>query len=129
MPFWDIIRRIFGYRLIHIQQPILDELQYLAELHQMSQETVAAELLAQALEQQQDAGAQFKYWRMLTRREQDVTALACLGYTNAEIAAQLSISTTTVSTHMRNILGKLGLRSKAELRQFFFDLDFEAWVE
>jgi hypothetical protein len=51
-----------------------------------------------------------------------VAALICLNYSNAQIAARLSISITTVSTHVRNILTKMGLHSKVELRQLFSDL-------
>ena len=52
--------------------------------------------------------------RALTRREREVIDLICLGSTNAEIAATMFISTSTAKLHVRNLLRKLGARSRAE---------------
>ncbi len=52
----------------------------------------------------------------LTDREQDVVALVCKGMTNREVAAQLYISAKAVEYHLRNVYGKLGVRSRRELR-------------
>jgi len=51
----------------------------------------------------------------LTAREEEVLRLLAEGYTNQEIADQLVISVKTVETHRAHILGKLGLRRRAEL--------------
>jgi non-specific serine/threonine protein kinase len=51
----------------------------------------------------------------LTRRERNVAELVGRGLTNREIAAELVISTWTASTHVRNILGKLGIGRRAQL--------------
>ena len=58
---------------------------------------------------------------LLTRREQEVCRLVAYGHTNAEVAEKLSISDRTVETHRTNIMGKLGLRSRAELVRFAID--------
>ncbi|MBB4912442.1 helix-turn-helix transcriptional regulator [Actinophytocola algeriensis] len=50
----------------------------------------------------------------LTAREVEVLALVALGRTNAEIAAELFISTKTASVHVSNILRKLGLKSRIQ---------------
>jgi DNA-binding NarL/FixJ family response regulator len=50
----------------------------------------------------------------LTAREAEVLTLVGLGRTNAEIAAELFISTKTASVHVSNILRKLGLRSRIQ---------------
>jgi len=50
----------------------------------------------------------------LTRREVEVIRLLARGLGNKEIATALSISENTVKTHVRHILDKLGLRSRAE---------------
>lgn len=49
----------------------------------------------------------------LTPREKEVLALVAEGITNKEIAANLSIVESTVKNHLRNILEKLHLQSRA----------------
>jgi DNA-binding NarL/FixJ family response regulator len=51
----------------------------------------------------------------LSPRELDVFKLIALGHTNQEIAARLHISEKTVETHRANLLGKLGLRTRADV--------------
>ena len=48
----------------------------------------------------------------LTRREQQVLELVSEGHTDREIAEILSISPETVTKHIGNMLGKLGVRSR-----------------
>jgi DNA-binding NarL/FixJ family response regulator len=50
----------------------------------------------------------------LTAREAEVLTLVGRGRTNAEIAAELFISTKTASVHVSNILRKLGLKSRIQ---------------
>ena len=49
------------------------------------------------------------------------------GCTNRQIAARLVLSPETVKTHLRSVLHKFGLRSKAELRQALAGWDFSGW--
>jgi non-specific serine/threonine protein kinase len=49
----------------------------------------------------------------LTPREREILRLVAAGRSNPDIAAALSISPRTVSTHVTNILTKLGLDSRA----------------
>jgi DNA-binding NarL/FixJ family response regulator len=51
---------------------------------------------------------------MLTSREIDVLKCLAEGLSNREIAFKLSISTRTVTTHVRNILDKLGLANRTQ---------------
>ncbi len=54
--------------------------------------------------------------RQLTPRESQVLRLAAQGLRDAEIARMLWVSHRTVTTHMHNVLRKLSLRSRHELR-------------
>jgi two-component system response regulator NreC len=51
----------------------------------------------------------------LTPREREILRLIALGYTNAQIAADLFVSVRTVETHRANLQGKLGVSGRAEL--------------
>lgn len=51
----------------------------------------------------------------LTESERQVAALVANGLTNREVAARLYITEKTVEFHLRNIFGKLAIRSRAEL--------------
>jgi DNA-binding NarL/FixJ family response regulator len=51
----------------------------------------------------------------LTARELQIAELVAAGRTNKEIAEQLVLSPRTIEAHLRNIYGKLGVRSRVEL--------------
>jgi DNA-binding NarL/FixJ family response regulator len=52
---------------------------------------------------------------VLTRREKEVLGLIAEGYTNAEIAERLFVSTNTIDTHRKNLLEKFDVRNTASL--------------
>ncbi len=51
----------------------------------------------------------------LTRREREVAALLARKLTNRQIAQELVVSERTVETHVRNLLKKLGLKSREQV--------------
>jgi len=127
MYFLQLIQRILGLQVIHLDQPTLTELQNLAEQENRPKEAVAADLLTFALVQRGAAETKLRRWQELSPREREVTALLCLYYTNSQIARRLSISTPTVKTHVRNILRKFGLTRRSDLRLVLAEWDFSAW--
>ena len=61
----------------------------------------------------------------LSQREIQVLSLVADGYTNKEIANELSISVKTVETHKANCMQKLDLKSRAELVDY---ARFRGWT-
>jgi len=55
----------------------------------------------------------------LTKQEAKVVSLIKEDKTNKEIAMELSISTSTVKTHINNIYKKLEVKSRHELLEFY----------
>ncbi|MHA3837294.1 AAA family ATPase [Terrabacter sp. AAH1] len=58
---------------------------------------------------------------ILTAQERVVAHLAATGMTNKAIASRLQISPRTVGAHLRNIFGKLGVRTRASLTDALAD--------
>ena len=104
-------------------------LQEIAIQEQRDVEEVANDLLHFAILEQQKDDKKLAMWERLSPREKQVAALACLGYTNPEIGGMMFISPNTVKTHMRNLLEKVNVSSKAELREIFAGWEFDAWLK
>jgi DNA-binding NarL/FixJ family response regulator len=62
----------------------------------------------------------------LTRREREVLELIAAGRSNKRIALELGISERTVKSHVRNVLGKLGLTDRTQVAMHAVR---EGWVE
>jgi DNA-binding NarL/FixJ family response regulator len=54
----------------------------------------------------------------LTGRELEIAQMVAMRKTNKQIGSALDISSRTVSTHLTNIFGKLGVASRAELGDY-----------
>ena len=56
----------------------------------------------------------------LTEREREILSMISAGATNAEIADRLVISQSTVKSHVKNILRKLGVRNRTHAAARYF---------
>jgi DNA-binding CsgD family transcriptional regulator len=134
LAFWVYLRRvlrslIFAVRIMHPGGETGRVLRELSKRELRPEDEIAADLLANALARHQAAEENLLRWRALTPREQEVSALTCLNFTNVQIADHQMISPETVKTHIRNVLSKFKLHSKNELRHNLSDWDFSAWAE
>ena len=100
-----------------------------AREHDQAPGTLAFDLLARALEREAWRRHAESVLAELTPRELEITWLAARGRTNQEIAEQFVISPETVKTHVRNVLSKFGLHSKADLRLLLLDLGLRWWED
>jgi DNA-binding NarL/FixJ family response regulator len=133
MTIWQRVLRALGYtpatRLeFHADENLLQSLQTMAEREQRHTGEVASELLSSALARRQVDDSLMAHWGFLSAREQQVAALICLNFTNRQIAARLRITPETAKSHVRNVLRKFDLHSKAELRRALADWDFNTWL-
>ena len=61
-----------------------------------------------------DVAPTYELMEPLTAREREVLGLLAQGLTNKDIAQNLFVSVRTVEAHLRNVYGKLGVRSRTE---------------
>jgi len=75
---------------------------------------IAAKILREFEKTGRGKGQGLEATEPLTEREIDVLQLVVEGKSNQEIAQSLVVSESTVKNHLRNILGKLHLRSRIQ---------------
>ena len=63
---------------------------------------------------------------MLTGREHELLLRVAQGYSNKEVAGQLTISVKTVERHKANLMAKLSLRTRAEIARYGLQ---QGWLE
>jgi DNA-binding NarL/FixJ family response regulator len=94
------------------------EIRMLRQLHPLLERAYALSLRSRAADEPAST------LPALTPRELEVAALIASGATNAEIAIALDVEPSTVKTHLNQIYGKFGLRSRTQLA---LRLNAEGW--
>ncbi len=100
----------------------------IAHEQQRSQDDVLNDVLRAGVNEVLRADQYAASWNTLSPREQEVTALICLGYSGDQIAEILTISYETVRTHSKHVYVKFNL-SRKELRRALRDWHFAEWWE
>jgi DNA-binding CsgD family transcriptional regulator len=116
-----------GPRTYEITESLQVTLTTLARHEGRPEHELLPDLLAAGLTQYRTTDELWPKWESLSPRERDVAALACLGYTNRQIAAHLGTSPETTKTQIRSILMKFGIESRSQLRMILAHWDFSAW--
>jgi len=135
MSIWDRFLYLIGKRStpgprtyhVDVSESLQVTLSTLASDKGRPEHELIPELLNAGLNQYTANERLWNKWERLSPREKDVAAFVCLGYTNREIAARLSISPETVKSRFQNVLRKLNLHKRAELRVMLAHWDFSAW--
>lgn len=134
MSIFDFLLKLIGRRpkpgprYYEISESLQITLSTLARHEGRPEQELLPDLLAAGLDQYRSVEELWPKWESLSPREQDVAALTCLGLTNRQIAARLSLSPETIKTHIRNVLLKFELNSKEELRHILAGWDFSGWM-
>jgi DNA-binding NarL/FixJ family response regulator len=133
MELWDRLLAILRIkpgpepRYFELDEPLQTALVERADREQLPVEQVQAELLAAGLAHLQSSDGLKHCWELLSRREQEVTALTCLGYTNRQMAARLRLAPSTVKGYVHQALVKWHVHGKHELRLLLEQWDFSEW--
>lgn len=122
-------RGLLPQQFLRLDAELFALLEQVAAAQERSVRDVAVDALYTAVNAAYAQVGNDRRWQELTPREQQVAALVCLGYTNEAIARQLVISVNTVRSHVRRVLDKYAVASKAELRIILAGWDFESWYD
>jgi DNA-binding NarL/FixJ family response regulator len=108
-------------------EELITAIKDVARRQQRTEEDVVTEFTKVGLNQFWTQNELKERWSSLSRREQQVVALLCLGYKHNEIAKILVIAPETVKKHLQSIFNKFNLRSSKELRLVLKNWDFQEW--
>ena len=125
--FLQRLKRGKGPRVFLKDVEMVTQIQKVAKQQGRSENEIFQDLMKAGMDSFAMQEDSVKRWNSLTRREQEVVALVCLGQRNYEIADILSIAPETVKSHLQNIFIKYNLRSRKELRLTLQNWDFASW--
>jgi DNA-binding NarL/FixJ family response regulator len=104
-------------------QQLVDAVRVIARGEAMLSPAITRRLLDHVAPRLDPAQPQPPHARLARLTAREVEVLRCLGrgLSNAEIAASLIVSETTVKSHVSHVLGKLGLRNRAQAMVLAYD--------
>ena len=104
-------------------QELVDAVRVIASGEAMLSPAITRRLLDHVAPRLEPANPEPPHERLsqLTSREVEVLRLLARGLSNAEIAGRLVVSEATVKTHISHVLGKLGLRDRAQAMVLAYD--------
>ena len=120
-------KKLDDSRTFHADQELLAAIQESAQQQGRTEEEVWMDFVRRGHDQYLQTSELEACWDNLTDREQEVTALACMGRRNYEIADILNISHETVKTHMQKIFTKFDIRDRNELRRALKNWQLQEW--
>lgn len=112
---------------VYVPGDLFLAMQIQAEQEQRPKTELADELLSIALASCQMVDERILIWESLTDRQQEITAMLCLNYSNPKIAKHLGISINAVKGRVQRVLERFALHNRAELRRELAHWDFSAW--
>jgi DNA-binding CsgD family transcriptional regulator len=124
---WIGLRPKSGSRTYEISESLQVTLSTIARHEGRPEHELLPDILAAGLSQYVTREKLWNRWESLSAREREVAALACLGYTNREIAQRLSISPETVKVRLQRVTMKYGVTSRSQLRMLLQEWDFSEW--
>jgi DNA-binding NarL/FixJ family response regulator len=95
-----------------------DELRRAVEAAAQGRKYLCSDITDQVIEGALGQACEGSAFERLGARELEVLQLLAEGLTSGQIAERLRVATTTVETHRRNLMRKLGLHSVAELTKY-----------
>ena len=122
--YWIGLRSDPGPRKYEVAAPLHVSLRTLAKSEGRPEHELFPDIVAAGLTQYSTNDRTYKQWKSLTPREQEVTALVCLGFTNRQIAARLGVTEAAVKFHLGNVYSKCRVKNRTKLRQKFDGWDF-----
>ena len=121
------LRPKFSSRTYEISESLQVTLSTLAKHEGRPEHELLPDLVAAGLTQYRTIDEHWPKWESLSPRERDVAALACLGYSNHQIAHRQGTSLQTIKTQMRSVLRKFGVENRYQLQMLLAHYDFSYW--
>jgi len=116
-----------GPRTYEIAESLQVSLKTLAQHEGRPEHELLPDIVAAGLTQYSTNDRVWKEWESLTPREQEVTALVCVGCTNGQVAVRMGITEAGVKFHLRNVYVKFQVKKRTQLRQKLAGWDFSEW--